>query len=338
MGMFIFDRPPTQSGLSEPGEEFDVSLDSLVARPTISGEEPQVPLLDDEDNDLDEADREELWDGGAGVLVLEDLLSHLDSLPAQRPITYRLITMCENPEVSSKKLAAVASADPSMSAKLMRLANSSYYGLSGRVSSVAFAITVLGFATVRSMAVAAAAEVDSYSAVPPEFWVRSSLSAVTSGELARKFHVAAPDAFCVGLLADIGQALLYHTDHDPYAALLAQSTSKADLTARERARYGASHLAVSSAALRSWNFPAPMAQVLKALDAGPGSVAELAADPDLLACLRVAREITCRIQDKGHRPTDVLTLSKGRVSEGDVKDLVRRVPALAANLVQAVTS
>ena len=85
------------------------------------------------------------------------LLDALEHLPAQQSAAVRVLHVVDDPASSSTDLATAVGADPVLTAQVMRMANSAYYGLSGRVRSCEFAVTLLGFATIRSLAAAFAA-------------------------------------------------------------------------------------------------------------------------------------------------------------------------------------
>jgi HD-like signal output (HDOD) protein len=272
-------------------------------------------------------------DGPTGALVLDDVLASLDKMPAQRPVAAKLISMADDDNVSAAQLANTASADAALTAKLMRLANSAFYGLSGRVRTVPAAVAVLGFTTVRSLAVAAAAGVDEVDAVPAGFWPRSATTAIASSELAKVFALPAPDSFCLGLLVGIGQALLYRADREAYLEILASTTNRRELLAAEIRQYGTTHLRVSAAALESWNFPTGMSTALYEVDA---SVPSQSSSP-VAACLRVAIEVAERVVNPQIRE-DARRLSGGKVGEDEVDALVKRAPGMGVELVRAVTS
>jgi HD-like signal output (HDOD) protein len=272
-----------------------------------------------------------------GPVVLEELLASLDDLPAQRPVAARMVQLTHDEDIGSAQLAAVAAADATVTARLMRLANSAYYGLSGKVRTLTFAVTVVGFTTVRTVALSAAAGVDSARSVPPGFWEHSASTAVAAGELARRFRLQSPDAFCLGLLSGIGQALLHRADTLAYTRLAAEATDRRGLATAERARYGVSHVTVSAAALRAWSFPAEMPAALQPLDTWP--LGQPADGVDAMTrCLLVAREVADRVTGWGSGPLEVRHMAGGRVDEDDLTALARRVPALAADLVRAVQS
>ncbi|NHC46133.1 HDOD domain-containing protein [Motilibacter aurantiacus] len=269
---------------------------------------------------------------GAERVSLTTLLLGLDAIPARRPVAAHVIALTDDPNVSAAGLAGVLGADAPLTARLMRLANSAYYGLSGRVRTVPFAVTAVGFSTVRSLAVVAAAGLDDVETLPPGFWQRSTATAVTAGELARRFGLPSPDTFCLGLLALVGQALL--NQHDPeYAGLLAAASGRAALLQAEQARYGMGHTQVSSAALAAWSFPVEMPQVLRAVDdaaAGPAAPAAV--------CVRLALEIGERLTNPEHEATPLERLSRGRIDDEDIAPLLPRLAQAAADLEEAVTA
>ena len=219
----------------------------------------------------------------------------------------------------------------------MRLANSAYYGLSGRVRTVTFAVTVLGFTTVRSLALTAAAGVGGGDPVPPGFWRRSACTAVAAGELARPLGLHAPDAFCLGLLSGIGQALLHHADPAGYAALAE--------AAPDRQAPGRWPSGPATAPRTSRCPPPPCAPGrsrptwpprCRSSTGGRSAVRPRTARRPRCACSWPPRWPTAS-SSPGPPPQDVRHMTGGRVQPGRGRRAGPRVPELAADLVRAVT-
>jgi HD-like signal output (HDOD) protein len=122
------------------------------------------------------------------------------------------------------------------------------------VSTLPFAVSVVGFRAVRSLAVVAAAGIDDPDGAPPGFWRAASLVA-TGAELVSPLIGADPgDAFSAGLLHMIGSALLHqHQPLDQICLPLADDPEAAP--AAERDRYGISHDQIGSRVLAAWHFP-----------------------------------------------------------------------------------
>ena len=85
-----------------------------------------------------------------------DLITEVTQLPVQPGAAMRLLWMLEDPRTSASDLGRLIESDPALSTQVIRLANTAFYGLSGKVSSAWRAVTVLGLATVRAIATTAA--------------------------------------------------------------------------------------------------------------------------------------------------------------------------------------
>ncbi|SDQ46834.1 HDOD domain-containing protein [Quadrisphaera sp. DSM 44207] len=259
----------------------------------------------------------------AAGAALDELLGTVDSLAARRPVAARVVAMTDDDGVGAKELADVLVADATLSARLMRLANSAYYGLGGRVRTVAFSVTVVGFTTVRTMAAVAAAGADDESVLPADFWTRSKTTAVACGELAGCFGLPTAESFCLGLLSSIGQAVLCQHDPEGYPELLAlpevADGGRAQLLAAEAERYGVRHTEVSAAALSAWTFPREMARALHEVDRDvPG------ASPWAL-CLRTGTAIAGGLLDAAAAPPSVVAVSAGAVPDERLAALLPRI-------------
>lgn len=195
--------------------------------------------------------------GAGAATTIPALIRELERLPAQPSAAVRVLWMADDPNSSSEDLAAVVSCDPALTARIMRMANSTYYGLSGRVSSAQFAITVLGFSTVRTMAAAAAAGVQgSEQAVPAGFWSHAAASAVATSLIAPRVGARATEAFSLGLLHDLGRTLLHRIDPAGYAKLDARAKAEGRCIAElEVEAYELDHAEAGAKVLKAWRFP-----------------------------------------------------------------------------------
>lgn len=200
-----------------------------------------------------------------GRLTEQELLEELERMPAQQAAAVRVLYVADDPTSSAKDLAAAVSVDPVLTAQVMRLANSAYYGLSGRVRSADFAITVVGFATIRSLAAAhAAGAIGDGAVTPTDFWDHAAASAAGAAQVSSRLGVPRPEAFSTGLLHDLGAALLCRLDPDGWATVEGQANQPdtRQATLFEKKRFGLDHCAVASVALGSWRFPEEMVEAI----------------------------------------------------------------------------
>ena len=186
---------------------------------------------------------------------VQDLLTELEQLPPARAAALRVVQIVDDPDSGANDVATAASVDAALTARMLRMANSAYYGLSGRVASTTFAVTVIGFQTVRSLATMAAAGFASDADLPPGFWARGAATASGATLLARRVGADASQAFCVGILHDLGTALLWRHDAERQADLLARATDAEPAHVLELAEYGATHASLCADVLASWHFP-----------------------------------------------------------------------------------
>jgi HD-like signal output (HDOD) protein len=184
-----------------------------------------------------------------------DLVAELEALPANPSSAMRVLYLAEDANSSASDLGRVVGSDPSLTARIMKVANSAYYGLSGRVSSATFAVTVLGFDTVRAIAAATAAGITGDSGtLPDQFWSHAAMVAVSCSLVAPRVSVRGPEAFSLGLLHDLGEALL-HRGLGPLPADAPVEAHDADRVAYERERWGIDHATAASRVLGAWWFP-----------------------------------------------------------------------------------
>jgi putative nucleotidyltransferase with HDIG domain len=188
-----------------------------------------------------------------------DLVAEITQLPVQPGAAMRLLWMLEDPRTSAADLGHLIESDPALSTQAIRLANTAFYGLSGKVSSAWRAVTVLGLATVRALATTAAFDLFSEKgrSVPDEFWPHCVLTAASASAVARRVGLPGNDAFSVGLLHDLGSALVFRRAPRRYEAVLERLENEEGVTLvdAEREEFGISHAEVGAAALGVMKFP-----------------------------------------------------------------------------------
>jgi len=225
------------------------------------------PVLVDEQDEAEEVQR--------GALV-DALIEELERLPAQPSVAVRTVWVADQPQSSSKDLAAALTADPSLTARVLRLANSAYYGLSRRVADVAFAVTVVGFPTVRAMAAVHASGLfePGEHTVPDGYWEHSVATATLCSVLAPRAGVRANQAFPLGLLHDLGSALLFRADPARFEEVQAEARGGRALRSAEKAAYGMAHDEAAARVFSAWRFPETFIEAVADHHAHPATLTE----------------------------------------------------------------
>lgn len=200
---------------------------------------------------------------------LQELIRQGGPLPTIPKLGQQLIASFSDDDVDLETIARQLSADPALSAKLLRLANSAYFHVSRTIATVPAAIQMLGFVMVRNL-VLGASVAGAYPRVSgvdlKAFWRHSLYTACVARWLAPRVHVNADLLFTLGLIHSVGQLQIHLAAPQEAAALDARlGVLDPRRAAAERAAWGLDHLLVSSEMARAWNFPPPMADVLRAV-------------------------------------------------------------------------
>lgn len=154
------------------------------------------------------------------------LVDKLRDIPTLSVVVTKLMEMVNNPKTTAGQIAEVLKKDQVISAKVLRLVNSSFYNLSVEVTDVTKALGFLGFNTI-SVLVLGTSVFSSFEIQNApyfniiEFWNHSLASAIAAETLARKIrHPKPEDAFTCALLHDIGKVALYKVSQPDMKAVV----------------------------------------------------------------------------------------------------------------------
>lgn len=192
---------------------------------------------------------------------------HLCTLPE---VTQKLIALSNDPKSSANDFHKVISADPALSARVLRVVNSSLYGLPGQIASINRAVVMLGIAAVRNIALGCSfAKVFQGKPIHPAFspaalWEHSQRVALTSQMIARQMKTSLTDeAFLAGLIHDIGIVVIAQNDPRGMCEVLDRTVDLnkkpiADMLQIESEVFGTDHTVVGRLLGQSWKFPASL--------------------------------------------------------------------------------
>jgi HD-like signal output (HDOD) protein len=263
----------------------------------------------------------------APAFDIEKVLASIDTMAAQRPVAAQIVSVANSDDTSAKVLSRILAADVALASRVMKLANSAYFGMRGRVTSLQFAVTVVGFTTVRTMATVALTNLDDESRLPEDFWTVTTSLALASSTLAPRFGERPQDALCVGLLAQMGAALFHHNDAEGYAELVAEHPTFVGRRYAEGRRYGINSLRLTSVALEQWGFPSTMTIPLNQVD-------ELSSPEGAL--LRASFEVAARLTVEDYEPVPITRLTRGQLREEDLPTVLEQVRTDAEELRRAM--
>lgn len=262
------------------------------------------------------------------------MLSRHEQLPPRASAAAKVMRLVDDPDASVQQIAQAIAPDPIFAAKVLRVANSAYYGLGGRVGTLPFAVSVLGFQTVRSLAVAAAAGLDDAGAAPAGFW-EAAVGVATAGEMLAPHMSAHPgDAFSVGLLHMLGSAFLHQAS--PVTRIcLPDDGDGAALCRDEQERFGIDHAQAGARVLAAWRFPAQMCALI-----GRHHEAPLPDAAPLERVLHAARRVSGFIlqgtPDAVLDDPELPWLAEGRLSRADLPLMMERISRKSEALLEGL--
>lgn len=193
-------------------------------------------------------------------LCLEKVMDALRQLPSLPVVVLEVLETFEQSDVDVDALARKIAKDQAIAARVLRIANSSFYGLQTRVGTVQEAVVVLGFRSVRAMVMAVAAtnsfphcECRGFSHTA--FWRHCVGVALCARALAVRAQINAEKAFTAGLIHDIGRLVLVSCFPKEYAEALAYRVHHdCTLVIAERDVLGLDHAVVGDALAERWKF------------------------------------------------------------------------------------
>jgi len=199
------------------------------------------------------------------------LLDRVDDLPPLPAVAAKVMGMAEDDRTSAMDLAQVLATDQALTAKLIRISNSAYYGFARRISTVREAVVMLGFKQVRQVAVGASMMNafkrngfnDGFDL--DLFWGHSVAVAVASEAVAKKTLGAKPeDAFTAGILHDIGRLVLRQVMPQEFAQAVAIARSgEMPLHDAELETTGYQHDEIGQALGERWKFPGHLVDAVR---------------------------------------------------------------------------
>jgi HD-like signal output (HDOD) protein len=198
-------------------------------------------------------------------------ISHIATLPE---ITLKIVELVEDPKSTAQDLHKIISNDPALCTRILKVVNSSFYGLPGQIASINRAIVMLGLNAVKNIAIAASlAKLFRGGELTPNFsakdlWTHSTLAGAASKMIADAMKMGISDeAFLAGLMHDIGIMVEMQFDRSKLIEVVEKmqvdgsGNPTSSLIELENEAFGANHMDFGAGLCEKWKFPKNFALV-----------------------------------------------------------------------------
>ena len=192
---------------------------------------------------------------------IEDLVNNASDLISLPEVTLRVNQLANDPNSTADDMATVITQDPALVVRMLKIANSAYYGLSTEVETITRAVAVLGTNKIRDLVLSSSAS-EAFDGIPndlismQDFWHHSLYCGLLAQILSKKSKKTNSESmFIAGLLHDIGQLLMFNKmpekSHEAIL-LLMEGTEDLETFEAERHVFGFDHTQVGAALIKKW--------------------------------------------------------------------------------------
>jgi HD-like signal output (HDOD) protein len=201
----------------------------------------------------------------------KELVARMDRLPSIPSLYVQMVEALHNPEVTLEEVGGIIAKDMAMTAKILKLVNSAFFGLRRQVSSPVEAANYLGLDTIRSLVLSINAFSQFESLPVGKFSIEALWShSLNTAAIAKSIAQAesddpklADEAFIAGMLHDIGKLVMaanFSQEFNRSLDLILEK--KLDPIAAEQEIFGASHADVGGYLLGLWGLPVPVVEAI----------------------------------------------------------------------------
>jgi HD-like signal output (HDOD) protein len=204
-------------------------------------------------------------------VTLMELVDEVRDLPLTvSAVLAQVISECDNADASVSSLARIMAGDQALAAMVLKLANSAYYGYARKIESLPDAVVLLGFASVKNLAITASitrlltSDRDEYAGIRSDLFDHSLATAVGARILGRTKRISGEKAFVAGLLHDLGLIVLVCYRKPLFGELMrAAESSGRSFDDVELEVCGFEHAELGSLIAAEWKFPPALCEALR---------------------------------------------------------------------------
>jgi len=191
-----------------------------------------------------------------------EIISKMKSFPSMSGIAARVLKLLDDPDSSASQVEQLLKQDPSLTANLLKLTNSAYFGIPSKVGSVRHAVAMLGWKRLSKLVMAACVsaitdrQIPGYDLPPGVLWQHSVAVSVTAEGLMRELKIAESDEiFTAALLHDLGKLISGGFVEKELEEIEKVAARGIPFQMAEQEVLGTDHAEIGALILESWSFP-----------------------------------------------------------------------------------
>lgn len=200
----------------------------------------------------------------------EQIINSVNAFPGMSGAALKLLALIDNSNVAVPEIDGILRLDPGLTANLLKLANSSYFGFPSKIGSVPQAVALLGHKRLVQMVIATCASaimdgfVPGYDIPEGELWRHSLAVSVAAEGLARELKIGAGDEiFTAALLHDVGKLILGRLVHENYTKIKLALAQGLPFEMAEVIALGFDHAQIGAEVLTRWSLPAVIVNAVR---------------------------------------------------------------------------
>lgn len=201
---------------------------------------------------------------------LQRMIGDQYNLPSPPAVAAKILNTIQNKDSSLSDLEEIIAADPALTSKLLRIANSAFYSFPYEIGNVSRALSLLGTNVIKNIALSFVIASDLKDQTESffnfdYFWRRSVTTAVAAELVMGMLHEKNEDIFVTALLQDIGVLIMYLNKGREYSAALEEcfAIDATDLIAMERKMYQFDHQQLGNILLENWGIPKSIVEPIR---------------------------------------------------------------------------
>jgi putative nucleotidyltransferase with HDIG domain len=201
---------------------------------------------------------------------IKNIASLLKSFPSMPGAAVKLLALIDDPDMSVSQIEAILKHDAGLTANILKLANSAYFGIPSKVGSVRQAVLILGLKRLIQMVIASCVSavmdkpVPGYDLPPGELWRHSIAVSVAAEGLVKELEIGATEEiFTAALLHDVGKLVLGTFVKDEFAEIEAALKRDVSFEVAEEMVLGTNHADLGAQILTQWSLPSDIVNAVR---------------------------------------------------------------------------